>query len=269
MKLTTSISTLLLLVLAAALQASERARTERPDTYFIIEPGLEFTTASEVKRNGQTISTKTSVTRAMSPVEMDGFRLQLRRSEVTLTAANGTVFTGEYDYYQRADDKISCTYATGEAGKEPARAFQYVDFCLYIDLKAPVREGATWEHESPMFLYNPDLSEMAPSKMTSTVQRFESVTVGDVEFKDCVVVHEQAQSKPRAFVMCANGDQSLTDVSLERYRWLCPGLPDIKETTNELYFRRSNPDELCTTLTAEAEVTSVRNVGLPSEHGTD
>jgi len=257
MKLKLSITVLLLLALAVTPQASERPRSERPDTYFTIEPGLEFTTASDVKRDGQTVSTRTSVTRALSPVEIDGLLLQHRRSKSTRTSREGSSFTGSYDYYQLANEEMSCTYAYGATGEEPSRAFQYVDHCLYIDLKAPVRVGATWKHESPLFLYNPDLYEMAPSKMTSTVQGFESVTVGDVEFSNCVVLHEHALVNPAGKVTCTNGDQSLTDVKLERYRWLCPGLPDIKETTTELYFRRSNPDELCTTMTAKASVTEV------------
>jgi len=40
MKLKLSITVLLLLALAVSSQASERPRSERPDTYFTIEPGL-------------------------------------------------------------------------------------------------------------------------------------------------------------------------------------------------------------------------------------
>jgi hypothetical protein len=233
-------------------ESSDPANPRSVADYYDSSQGYEYSVSSEVKRDGQVVRASESAVTAMPPTELDGHLVQVRRSTVTMTNPSGDRFSASFVVFQKADHETSCTYAMGPPDAEPERYD-----CDYLDLRAPIEKGASWTFKAKMPLYNWDVPEPVFSSIETRIESIESVAVSGMQFADCVKILEVAKATPDAMIGCSDGTRSKTIVRVERERMLCPGLPDFSDTTTEVYSKRSQDQETCTTFKAVSKVTSV------------
>jgi hypothetical protein len=233
-------------------ESSDPSNPRSVADYYDSSQGFQYVVSSEVKRDGHVVRTSQSAVTAMPPAELDGHLLQVRRSKVTMKNPSGDTFSGLFDLFQKADHQTSCTYAMGPSDAEPERYD-----CDYLDLKAPVEKGASWTFTAKMPLYNWDVPELVIASVETRIESIESVDISGMKLADCVKILEVANATPDAMIACSDGTKSKTSVRVERERMLCPGLPDFSDTTTEVYSKRSQDQETCTTFEAVSKVTSV------------
>lgn len=227
------------------------------ETYFGSLPGQESILEGTVVRSGYEIRSTRTIRKVLPRVSMDEKDLLMTASEMTYSTASGESFSGSMEIFQFADQSLSCTYALQFPGKEPER-FP----CDYFDLKAPIRTGEAWESKTDVYLYNLEIAVPPEGTIHSKILGFGSLEASGEVFDDCIAVSETARVEPVELVKCDDGQMAEVSVDLSRTRWHCPGLPDFREETTEIYFRNSDPEDLCTTFNVVIETVSV---GRPAQ----
>ena len=157
------------------------------------------------------------------------------------------------DTLQALSPDSSCTWQSLVDGKESG-----LPGCAFVDLKAPLKAGASWQHADIVGAMEPQLNQyklkiVYTNTITGTGVTFDSAQ-GPIH--GCVSVRKEARAEPDTPITCRDGSSSAVDSEWLVDTTFCPGIGSVHERATETHRKRGSQNDICSQYLAEFTLTS-------------
>jgi len=213
--------------------------------------------------DGITRTDKVALSKTISTVsfndftEYKGVPVWIYEFKLGKAGGNGESAQNKFSVVQQVDNNVSQTkafkFSTGK---------MKIEEVAYVDLKAPLIEGATWQFKNWMLYYKGKPGTKIEYVYNSSVEKTGvSVSTAAGTFENCTLIREQGRSVQPVIISCSDGTPVKTRIEVDRYRYWAPSLGCIKETSSERYIIDSSPAEACSTFFFSSEL--IKIVAIP------
>ena len=160
-------------------------------------------------------------------MEFDGGIVEVQHVRTEVVSADGTTSSGSLTVFQHVDQDSSFTRAVQFPEGDPI-----IVKLPMVDLKAPLDPGNSWvSRQAGRF---PDLGideQVAMTYSSTIVATNESIEVADQITTGCLKVIETGISVGNHTAVCKDGRTVECKVLVDRTRWWCRALGNVRELT--------------------------------------
>ncbi len=157
------------------------------------------------------------------------------------------------DTLQALSSDASCTWQTLVNGNETTPPG-----CAFIDLKAPLQVGASWQHPDTVGAMEPQLNQHELKIVYTNTIADTGVTFDSAQgpISGCVRVRKEAQAVPDTPIQCTDGSRSAVNSEWVVETTFCPGIGSVHELATETHRKQHAPSDICSQHRAEYTLTS-------------